>query len=102
MISTILNRNITLRKNVRIRSYSGPHFPTFTLVRMGENADQNNSEYGHFSRNIKYVSRVKVLHIWFRSKFDFRKLSTLLIGSFLVGIAFLSQMNTFFRKLNHH
>ena len=38
-------------KSVRIRSYSGPHFPAFELnmerhgVRMRENADQNNSEY---------------------------------------------------------
>ena len=30
-------------KSVRIRSYSGPHFPAFGL-----NTDQNNSEYGHF------------------------------------------------------
>ena len=46
-------------KRVRIRSYSGTHFPTFGLnmeqsispysVRMRENADQNYSEYGHFS-----------------------------------------------------
>ena len=51
-------------KSVRIRSYSGSHFPAFGLkteryygeilpispysVRMLENADQNNSEYGHF------------------------------------------------------
>ena len=46
-------------KSVRIRSYSGPHFPAFGLnirisphsVRMRENVDQNNSEYGHFSRS---------------------------------------------------
>ena len=47
-------------KSVRIRSYSGPHFPVFglnterkcgILVRMRENADQNNSEYGLFSRS---------------------------------------------------
>ena len=40
-------------KSVSIWSYSGPHFPTFGLpysVRLRENADQNNSEYGHFSR----------------------------------------------------
>ena len=30
-------------KSVRIRSYSGPY-----SVRMRENMDQNNSEYGHF------------------------------------------------------
>ena len=33
-------------KSVRIRSYSGPYFHAFTL-----NTDQNNSEYGHFSRS---------------------------------------------------
>ena len=54
-------------KSVRIRSYSGPYFPTFGLnterygvslrsispysVQMLENADQNNSEYKHFSRS---------------------------------------------------
>ena len=43
-------------KSVRIRSYSGPHFPAFGLnislysVQIQENADQNKSEYGHFSR----------------------------------------------------
>ena len=38
-------------KNVRILSYSGPY-----SVRMLENADQNNSEYGHFSRSGDLVS----------------------------------------------
>ena len=33
-------------ESVRIRSYSGPY-----LVRMQENTDQNNSEYGHFLRS---------------------------------------------------
>ena len=33
-------------KNVRIRSYSGPH-----SVRMQEITDQNYSEYGHFLRS---------------------------------------------------
>ena len=33
-------------KSVRIVGYSGP-----CSVRMRENTDQNNSEYGHFSRN---------------------------------------------------
>ena len=32
-------------KSVRIWSYS---------IRMWENADQNNSEYGHFSRSVSY------------------------------------------------
>ena len=42
-------------QRVRILSYSGAHFPELRLnismysVRMRENANQNNSEYGHFS-----------------------------------------------------
>ena len=51
-------------KRVRIRSYSGPHFSRIrteygeTLrispysVRMRENADQSNSEYGKFSGSV--------------------------------------------------
>ena len=45
-------------KSVRIRSFSGPYFPAFELnteryysVRMRENTDQKNSEYGHFLRS---------------------------------------------------
>ena len=51
-------------KSLRIRSCSGPHFPALRLntereilrispysVRMRENVDQDNSEYGHFSRS---------------------------------------------------
>ena len=43
-------------KSVRIRSFAGPYFPVFGLnterysVRMRENTDQKNSEYGHFSQ----------------------------------------------------
>ena len=33
-------------KGVRIWSYSGPY-----SIRMRENMDQNNSEYGHFLRS---------------------------------------------------
>ena len=43
-----------------------------------------------------------ISHIWFRSNFGFRKLSTLLIGSFLRNLTFLSQMRSFSRNLNHH
>ena len=43
-------------KNVRIRSYSGQHIYTFGLnterYLMRENADQNNSEYGHLLRSV--------------------------------------------------
>ena len=42
-------------KSVRIQSYSGPYFPVFS-VRMRENMDQNNSEYGHFSRSVEVVA----------------------------------------------
>ena len=45
-----------LVKSVRIRSFSGPHFPVFGLntylVRMRENVNQKNSEYGHFLRSV--------------------------------------------------
>ena len=34
-------------KSVRIRSFSGPYFPTFGL-----NTDHKNSEYGHFLRGV--------------------------------------------------
>ena len=45
-------------KSVRIRSYSGPHFPITPYLSVftpneGENADQNNSQYGRFLRSEK-------------------------------------------------
>ena len=49
--------NIHSVKGVHIRSYSVPYFPAFGLntekcsVRIRENTDQNNSEYGQFSRS---------------------------------------------------
>ena len=39
-------------KSVRIRSYSGPY-----SVRMKKNTGQNNSEYGHFARNVGLSSQ---------------------------------------------
>ena len=39
-------RHCLKSESVRIRSYSGPY-----SVRMWKNVDQNNSEYGHFSRS---------------------------------------------------
>ena len=55
-------------KSVRIRSYSGPHFLAFRVnterysvspysVRMRENADPNNSEYGHFLRSDRFQTK---------------------------------------------
>ena len=52
-------------KSARIRIYSGPYFTAFGLntgdrrissysVRMQENRDQNNSEYGHFLHTLSY------------------------------------------------
>ena len=38
-------------QGIRIRSYSGPHFPAFRL-----NTDQNNFEYEHFLRSGEYLS----------------------------------------------
>ena len=42
-----------LREKRLCSEFSGPHFPAFGLysVRMRENTDQKNSEYGHFSRS---------------------------------------------------
>ena len=41
-------------KSVRIRSYSGPNFPTFEFsrIRIFPHSDQNNSEYGYFLRSV--------------------------------------------------
>ena len=59
-------RYIHCVKSVRIRDYSGSHFPAFGLnteryifpysVRMRENADQNNPEYGDFLRSANVES----------------------------------------------
>ena len=38
------------------------------------------------------------MHIWFRSKFDFRKLSTLLIGSFFYKTNLFEPNEHFFQK----
>ena len=48
------------------------------------------------SRVSKYYERGEC-----RSRFDFRKLATLLIASFLRELTFLSQMSAFSRNLNH-
>ena len=53
-------------KCVRIRSYSGPYFPTFgntDSVRVWENTDQSNSEYGHFLRsNGSHMNHVIIVY----------------------------------------
>ena len=53
-------------KSVRIWSFSGPYFPAIGLnterspysVRMRENTDQKNSEYGLFSRSEYFINNV--------------------------------------------
>ena len=65
-------------KSDRVRSYSGPHFsrifPHSDWIRIspysfrmreksGKNADQNNSEYGHFLSSLHYLfQKVCILH----------------------------------------
>ena len=58
-------------KSVRIRIYSGPHIPrirseyweilniSIYSARMRKNADQNNSEHGHFSRSAIHSLGIK-------------------------------------------
>ena len=74
-------------KSVHIRSYSGPYFPAFGLnmdrysvlrispysVRMRENTDQNNSEYGHFLRSEYFSSHTEKSNKYF--EFDHSKIS---------------------------
>ena len=67
-------------KSVRVRSFSGPYFPVFGLntdcarvsflikhslysVRMRENTDKKNFEYGHFSRNANQLTALYVVTI---------------------------------------
>ena len=38
-------------ESVRIWSYFGLHFPVFPAAPMRENADQNNTKYGHLLRS---------------------------------------------------
>ena len=69
-IDTYIYINVSFIEKVRIWGYFGPHFPAFGLnmerygvslriqsecphsVQMQENVDQNNPEYGHFSRSV--------------------------------------------------
>ena len=67
---SLKSRLLALAANESVFSYSGPHFPPFRngcgeirsislySVRMRENADQNNSKYGHFSRSGLLAGRV--------------------------------------------
>ena len=58
MLTEIANfRIIHCIKSVCIRSYSVPY-----SVRMRENTDQTNSEYGHFSRSDSFKAKVIAMH----------------------------------------
>ena len=50
-------------KSVRVRSYSSLYFPAFGLnaERYFVYTDQNNSEYGHFSRSVWWIWWYKVI-----------------------------------------
>ena len=61
-------------KNVRIRIFSGPYIPAFGLnteyvysVRMRENTDLKNSEYGHFSRSDVLQITLQSLSVTFKA-----------------------------------
>ena len=54
-------------KSVRNRSYSGPSISPYS-IRMRENTDQNNSEYGHFLRSMILPAILFYLEIY--SKFS--------------------------------
>ena len=72
-----------------MRSYSGPHFVTFELntkrysdtgrypIRIRENADQNNSEHGDFSRSVVFC--LNVFGKFNKSLFSFKHLMFLKI-----------------------
>ena len=65
-----------------------------------------------FHENMKSLICIKVpnlmvfcntiLQVWFRSKFGFRKLSTLLFCSFSIELTFFNQMRTFSKNLYDH
>ena len=64
--------HIRCAKSDCIRSYCGPHILAFELilcispysVRMRENVDQNNSEYGHFSPSDMLIKFLKTTPIY--------------------------------------
>ena len=105
-------------KSVRIWSYSGPHFPTFGLnygvtgirsispylVQMRENADQNDSEYRHFSRSGNW-KMVQIPHSsWWKHSINWTFIRYLKWGTqlelrcFPVSFAKVSE-TTFYRTL---
>ena len=79
-------------KSVRFRSYSGQHFHTFGMtpysVRMRENANQNNSEYGHFSRSAA-VPKSILFSKKYLNKWDNYRDGCLLLLYFIVSLLLL-------------
>ena len=64
---------LPLRKNVRIRSFSGRYFPALWLnmeicnplfsIRKRENTDQKNSKYGHFLHSVPFTEKRWILFL---------------------------------------
>ena len=84
-------------KSARIRIYSGPYFTAFGLntgdrrissysVRMQENRDQNNSEYGHFLHTLSYSQNNFGKSLWQKTNLVFK---FYLLFFFLSGIRIL-------------
>ena len=100
-------------ERVRIwSSSSGPYFRIWTgyreiwsispySVRMRENADQRNSEYGHFSRILHLLHNVKVyhyMHIAFQKKtYIFQADITLYFDTLEYSVAFAKSIRNVFR-----
>ena len=66
-LKKLYSKGLRCVKSVRIRGYSGPHFPAFGLntspysVRMRGNVDQNNSKYEHFSQRAYFQGNNKIM-----------------------------------------
>ena len=87
-------------KSVHIRSYSGPHFPTFGLyversTQTRKNVDQNNTEYRHFSRRHGSLE----LGAKITRKRHPRKKASIKLFLMKIGNYFLNLFNINFKKL---
>ena len=83
------NKNLSLREKGPYRIYSGPHFLAFGMntdislfsVRMRENLDHNNSEYGYFLRS------ARLTEILYESKrIQYEHILGHFVGVFFIGI----------------
>ena len=87
-------------KSVRIRSYSGANFPAFGVnmerywiclspysVRMWENADQNNFEYGHFLRSLS-LSKFSIITFFLLFILIIEQTTTTKFDNFFLALIF--------------